>query len=269
MPFLEDETTRLQAALQALAAQHTVLTTQLASQRQAVGAAQDQRTNAQNGVAQAQARVPPLQAAAAAAEAQVAEAKQDLLDASEPPEGIPPASWRVRLTALRKRLALAQTAATAARAKVSEAQQGVAQAQAQVQSADRQIAAATAAVQATQAAIDALQPRRQELQAGLTDLERINAEMTRDPLDRAALQQVAAQLSARAATLEESHLVARFELEDAEVLLASSITRRNELTRLLAALATKIPEAEAQAAAAQEALAAAEAEVTTLLQEGP
>ena len=88
-------------------------------------------------------------------------------------------------------------------------------------------------------------------------------------MDRAALQQVAAQLSARTATLEESHLVARFELEDAETLLANTITRRNELTTLLANLATQIPEAEAQAAAAQQALAAAEAEVTSLLEEGP
>ncbi|MGC3976584.1 MAG: hypothetical protein QM771_19705 [Nitrospira sp.] len=152
---------------------------------------------------------------------------------------------------------------------MTEAQQGVTQAQAQVQAADRQIAAATAAVQATQAAIAALQPRRQELQAALSEIERMNAEITRDPMARATLQQVAAQLSARTATLEESHLVTRFELEDAEVLLAGSITRRNELTTLLANLATQIPEAQAQAAAAQEALAAAEAEVTALLQDGP
>ena len=269
MPFLQQETARLQTALQALAAQQAALTTQLTTQQQAVTAAQTQRTTAQSGVTQAQARVAPLQAAADAADAQVADAQQDLLDASEPPQGIPPATWRARLAALRKRLTLAQTAASAAHAKVTEAQQGVAQAQAQVQAADRQIAAATAAVQATQAAIATLQPRRQELQTGLTDLERINSEITRDPLNRAALQQVAAQLSARTATVEESHLVTRFELEDAEALLASSITRRNELMTLLANLATQIPEAEAQAAAAQEALTAAEAEVTTLLQDGP
>jgi len=97
----------------------------------------------------------------------------------------------------------------------------------------------------------------------------MNAEITRDPMARTTLQQIAAQLSARTATLEESHLMTRFELEDAEALLANSITRRNELTTLLATMATQIPEAEAQAAAAQEALAAAEAEVTTLLQDGP
>jgi chromosome segregation ATPase len=220
-------------------------------------------------VTQAQARVSPLQAAAAAADEQVAEAEQELRDAAEPPAGIPPAAWRARLTAIRKKLALAKTAATAAHAKVTEAQQGVAQAQGQVQAAERQVVAAAAVVQATQAAIAALEPRRKELQAALTEIERLNTEITRDPLDRPALQQVAAHLSARTATLEESHLVARFELDDAEALLAKSIARRNELTALLAGLATQIPQAEAQAAEAQQALVDAEAEVTALLQEGP
>ena len=269
MPYLEQETARLQTALQALATRQTALTTQLTTQQQAVTAAQAQRSHAQNGVAQAQVRIPPLQAAAAAADAQVAEAQQDLLDVSEPPQGIPPASWRARLTAMRKRLALAKTAATEAHAKVAEAQQGVAQAQAQVQAADRQIAAATAAVQATQATIAALQPRRQELQATLTEIERMNAEITHDPLAREVLQQVAADLSGRTATLEDTLLTTRFELEDAETLLASVITRRNELTTLLADLARQIPEVEAQQAAAQQALAAAEAEVGTHLQDGP
>lgn len=180
-----------------------------------------------------------------------------------------PATWRARLAALRKKLALAQTAATAAHAKVTEAQQGVAQAQAHVRASDVQVSAATAAVQATQAAIAALQPRRQELQTKFAEIERMNAELTRDPLARETLQQVAADLSARTATLEDTLLTTRFELEDAETLLASAITRRNELTTLLADLARQIPEAEAQQAAAQQALAAAEAEISTHLQDGP
>ena len=269
MPYLEQDTARLQTALQALAAQQTTLTTQLAIRQQAVTAAQAQRTNAQAGVTQAQARIPPLQAAAAAADAQVVEAQRNLTDASEPPPGIPPAAWRARLTVLRRKVAEAKTAATAAHARVTEAQQSVAQAQSHVRAADVQVAAATAAVQATQAAIAALQPRRQELQATLAEIERMNAEITRDPLAREVLQQVAADLSARTATLEESHLTARFELEDAETLLASVITRRTELTTLLADLARQIPEAEAQQAAAQRALAAAEAEVNQHLQDGP
>ncbi|MFZ1503091.1 MAG: hypothetical protein WAS50_08065, partial [Nitrospira sp.] len=68
MPYLEQDTARLQTALQALAAQQTALTTQLTTQQQAVAAAQAQRTNAQNGTTQAQARILPLLAAAAAAD---------------------------------------------------------------------------------------------------------------------------------------------------------------------------------------------------------
>lgn len=269
MPYLEQESTRLQMALQALAAQQATLTTQLTTQQQAVTAAQAQRSNAQNGVAQAQTRVPPLQAAAAAADAQVAEAQQDLLDATEPPQGIPPATWRTRLAALRKRLAEAKSAATAAHAKVTEAQQGVTQAEAQARAADGQVSAAIAAVQATQAAITALQPRREELHAALSESERVNAEITRDPLARETLQQVATELSVRTAALEDSHLAARFELEDAETLLAGLLIRRNELTALLVDLAGQIPEAEAQETASQQALAAAEQEVTSRLEEGP
>ena len=133
MPYLKQDTIRLQTELQTLIAQQAPLNAQLATQQQAVTAAQAQRTGAQNGVAQAQARIPPLQAAAAAADANVAEIEQELRDAAEPPAGIPPVTWRVRLTALRKKLALAKTAATAAHAKVAEAQQGVVQAQAQRQ----------------------------------------------------------------------------------------------------------------------------------------
>ena len=89
-----------------------------------------------------------LQAAADAADAQVAAAQQDVLDASEPPQGIP---RHVESAPCRtaKKTRPGKTAATAAHAKVTEAQQVVAQAQAQVQAADRQVAAATAAVQAT------------------------------------------------------------------------------------------------------------------------
>jgi chromosome segregation ATPase len=152
---------------------------------------------------------------------------------------------------------------------VTGAQQGVAQAQAQVQAVDVQVSAATAALQATQDTIAALQPRLQELQTKLAEIERMNAEITRDPLARETLQQAATELSARTTALEDSHLTARFELEDAETLLAGLLIRRNELTALLADLARQIPEAEAQETAFQQALAAAEAEVSTHLQDGP
>ena len=65
MPYLKQDTTRLQTELQALIAQQAPLNAQLAIQQQAVTAAQAQRTNAVNAVAQAQTRIPPLQTAAA------------------------------------------------------------------------------------------------------------------------------------------------------------------------------------------------------------
>ena len=269
MPYLQQDTTRLQTELQTLIAQQAPLNAQLATQQQAMTAAQAQRTNAVNAVAQAQARVPPLQAAAGAADRQVAEVELELQDAAEPPAGIPPVSWRVRLTALRKKLALAKTAATAAHAKVAEAQQGVTQAQAQVQAADRQVAAFSAVVQATQAAITALQTRQRDVQQQLAVLDRWEADIARDPLTRPSLERTAAELSAEAAKLEDAHLAARFELEDAVALLASLTARRDELTAKLNAVVAQLPEAQAQQAAAQQALAAADAEVATHLQDGP
>ena len=269
MPYLKQDTARLQTDLQALLAQQASLNAQLATHEQAVTAAQAQRTGAQNGVAQAQARIPPLQAAAAAADAQVAEVEQDLLDAAEPPAGIPPASWRARLTALRKKLVLAKTAATAAHAKVTEAQQGVAQVQTQVQAAENQIAVAAGAVQATQTAIASLQTRQRDLEQRLAELDRWEADIARDPLIRPALEQTAADISAQVASLEDAHLAARFELEDAEALLANLTTRRDQLVVRLNAINQELPGVQAAQATAQQALANAEAEITTHLQDGP
>ena len=55
MPYLQQDRTRLQTELQTLIAQQAPLNAQLATQQQAVTAAQAQRTNAVNAVAQAQA----------------------------------------------------------------------------------------------------------------------------------------------------------------------------------------------------------------------
>ncbi len=269
MPYLKQETTRLQTDLQTLVAQQAPLNAQLATQQQAVTAAQAQRTNAVNAVAQAQTRIPPLQIAAAAADERVADLEQQIQDASEPPQGGPSNAWRLRLAALRRQLVQAKTAATAAHNSLNEAQRGVAQAQSEVQAAERQVAAATAAVQVTQAAITALQTRQRDLQQRLAELDRWEGEITRDPLVRPALEQTAAELSARVATLEDAHLTARFELEDAEELLATLTARRDDLITRLNAINTQLPAAQAQLLEAQRDLASAEERVTTLLQDGP
>lgn len=269
MPYLKQETTRLQTDLQALIAQEAPLNAQLATQQQAVTAAQAQRTNALNAVAQAQTRIPPLQAAASAADARVAGLEQEIRDASEPPQGGASNAWRLRLAALRRQLVQAKTAATAAHNSLNEAQRAVAQAQAQMQAVERQVAAATAAVQVTQSAITALQTRQHDVQTQLAELARWEEEIARDPLVRPTLEQTAAELSARVASLEEAHLTARFELEDAEALLADLTARRNDLVIRLNTINAQLPDAQTQQAAAQQALATAEAEVTTHLQDGP
>ena len=68
MPYLKQDTTRLQTELQTLIAQQAPLNAQLATQQPAVTAAQAPRTNAAIAVALAQAPIPPLQDAAAAAD---------------------------------------------------------------------------------------------------------------------------------------------------------------------------------------------------------
>ncbi len=269
MLYLKQEATRLQSELQALVAQQAPLDAQLATQQQAVTADQAQRTNAVNAVAQAQARIPPLQAASTAADAHVADVEQEIQDVSEPPQEGPTPAWRTRLTALKRTLVQAKAAATTARTSLTEAQRAVAQAQAQVQAAESQVAVAAAAVQATQAAIGSLQTLRRDLQQRLAELDRWEEEITRDPLVRPALEQTAAELSARVAGLEDAHLTTRFELEDAEALLATLMSRRDDLVTQLNAITAQLPDAQAQAAAAQQALATAEAEVTAHLQDGP
>ena len=107
------------------------------------------------------------------------------------------------------------------------------------------------------------------MQQRLAVLDRWEADIARDPLTRPSLEQTAAELSAQVAKLEDAHLAARFELEDAEALLASLTARRDEFTATLNAVVAQLPEAQAQQVAAQQALAAADAEIATHLQDGP
>jgi chromosome segregation ATPase len=107
------------------------------------------------------------------------------------------------------------------------------------------------------------------LEQRLAELDRWEADIARDPLIRPALEQTAADISAQVASLEDAHLAARFELEDAEALLANLTTRRDQLVVRLNAINQELPGAQAAQATAQQALANAEAEITTHLQDGP
>ena len=101
MPFLEQETARLKRPCRPLAAQRTTLTTM--AHHPAAGG--DGGANSAHHGTERRDPGPDargaLGTAADAADAQVAEAQQDVLDASEPPQGIP-RHVEVRLAALQK-----------------------------------------------------------------------------------------------------------------------------------------------------------------------
>lgn len=280
MPFLEQEKTRLQAEVQALAAQITTLTAQLNTQQQAVAAAQAQVNTAQARVTDAQAPIPALAASAAATDGNVTDLNNQIGDhaANEPdrilelPRPHPNPAWRTwkremdRLTALRDQ---AEADATAAHTRLNDAQGAVSQAQAEVQAAQSQSAAAAMAVQAAQTAMTAVQGRQHDAQQRLDDLERWRTEIARDPLDRPALEQAAAELTGRTAALEEAHTIARFQNEDAEEHLATLLARRDELVPLLNDVNGRLPGAQTERQAAQAALRAAARRIETHLRQGP
>lgn len=269
MPYLDQERTRLQGELQATVTEQSALTARLASQQQAVTAAQAQVGVAQTQLAQKQAEVPPLQAAVDEAESRVADLDQQILDASEPEPGIPPAEWRRRIAALKRLRDQARVAADAARARLNTAQAAVAQARIAVQTAERQVNEAQAVVAALQTAIAGIEIRRQTIQQQIADITKLNAEIDRDPINRHTVEQIAAELSIRVVELEDAQTQARLELEDAEEFLNGLIARRDDLTQRIADVTTRLPAAQAQLEAALRELAEAEANVTAAFEEGP
>ncbi|MEO8338325.1 MAG: hypothetical protein ABI604_01245 [Nitrospirota bacterium] len=269
MPYLEQERAQLQEELQAAVAEQSALTAKLDTQHQTVIAGQAQVSSAQTQLAQRQAAVPPLQTAANEADNRVADLDQQILDASEPEQGIPPVEWRRRLTALKQQRGQAQAAASAAHARLSAGQAAVPQAQAAVQAAERQVRDASAVVVGTQTAITAVQARQEAIQQQIANVAKVNAEIDRDPINRQTVEQLAAELSVRVFELEDAHIQARLEQEDAEERLSGLIAQRDELTQRIADVTTRLPEAHARLEAALRELAQAEANVTAALEEGP
>lgn len=261
MALLEQEKTRLQAAIDAAAAQ-------VNAQQQALVVAQARVSAAQSHVAQAQSQLPALQAAAAAADGRVADlnAQIETHIANEPDPTIegddgqrprPNPEWRVwkrQLDQLIARRDAARADAAAAHSALGDGQRALVQAQMEVQLGERQVADATAALQSAQSA------HKAALQQ-MADLERWQAEIPRDPLQRTALESVAAELSARALTLQESLTLARFEQEDGENHLASLLARRDQLNASLTEVNGRIPGAQTELQAAQAAADAASAEL--------
>ncbi len=268
MTFLEQEKSRREAAVQAVAKL-------VSTQQQALSAAQERVVTTRTRVTEAQSQIPSLEVAAAAADARVTEldAQIEAHVANEPEstievdDGKPPRrnpAWRVwkrQLDQLVARRDQARADAAAAHGAVSNGQRAVEQAQMDVHSAERQVSETTAALQSAQSTLKAAQQQ-------VADLERWRTEIARDPLDRTALEQVASELSARAMVLQESLTLSRFQQEDAESDRASLLARRDQLTATLADFNSRIPGAQAELQATQAAVDAASAELFNFLDAG-
>jgi chromosome segregation ATPase len=296
MSELHDEKIRLQAEIQAAEAEITNLTTQLQAQQQAIGAAQSRVSAAQSRLTGAQAQLPPLEAAAAAADRRVVELNQDIdahlavepektIGLEHPPrqaQNIPgellPAAprpnpawavWKRALDRLTQQLEQAQADAAANHVRLDGGRAQVSQATAEVQAAERQVADATGALQVTQRAIAAARQRQETARNEVANLDRWNDEIARDPLARTALEQAAAELSDRAAVLEDARDTARVQNEIAQETHASMSARRDQLTPALNQVNAQLPAASEELRAANELLAAASSRIQRHRQQGP
>jgi chromosome segregation ATPase len=282
MAFLQNEKARLQAEVQAAGAQITSLTTQLQTQQQAVVTAQGRVSAAQTRVADGQSKIPALEAAAASADQRAESANQAVENhsANEPDPlievgGRPPRpnpawrTWKTQMDRLTQQLSAAQTEAGAAHGRLNDGRSEVSLALAERQAAERQVTDANNPVAATQQAIAAARQRQDTVQAQIATLDRWNDEIARDPLVRPALEPIAAELSGRAAALEEAFAVARVQREIAEETRASLIARRDQLTPVLNQVNGQLPGASEELRVARVALTSASRTIQNLRRRGP
>ena len=163
----------------------------------------------------------------------------------------------------------AQADGAAAHVGLNDGRARVSQATAEVQAAERQVAEATDAVQVTQLAIAAARQRQETAQTQMANLDRWNEEIARDPLAQRTLEQVAAELSDRAAALEEAHAVARVQNAIAEETLFSLTARRDQLTPELNDVNAQLPAASEELRAANVALSGVTRSIQMHLRTGP
>jgi hypothetical protein len=104
---------------------------------------------------------------------------------------------------------------------------------------------------------------------GLNDLVRFGEEIDREPMDRKALEQTAAKLSARVMVLEDALAIARAASAQADTTLSSLLRRRDELVNGLATLAGQLPGAETAVQAADAVAADRLSELRALIEGGP
>jgi chromosome segregation ATPase len=282
MAYLQNEKARLQSDIQAIGVEITALTAQQQVQQQAIGAAQALVSSATTGVTEAQAQVPPLETAAAAADRRV-EALNEQIEAHQANEPdatieVPPRpprpnpawiTWKRALDRLAQQLAGAETEAGRAQTQFNEATTRVSRAVADLQAAERQVAAATEAVRLTQLSIAAAQQREQAAQAQVADVDRWNQEIARDPLNRINLETAAVEVSGRSAVLEDEHAVIAVQNEIANETLASLTARRDRLGPALAEVNAQLAVAAEQLRVARLAFTAATRRIQTHRQRGP
>jgi uncharacterized phage infection (PIP) family protein YhgE len=281
MALLQNEKARLQADVQAAAAQVASLTTQLQTGQQALVEAQGRVSAAQSRVADAQSKIPALEAAAASADQRAEAASQAVEEhsANEPDpiievSGRPrpnPAwrTWNTQMDRLTQQLSAAQTEAGAAHGRLNDGRNQVTQAVAERQTAERQVTDANNAVAATEQAIAAARQHLDSLQAQVATVDHWNDEIARDPLVRPALEPIAAELSGRAAALEDVFAAARVQREIAEETQAASIARRDQLEPALAQVNAQLPGASEELRVARLALTSASRAIQNLRRRGP
>ncbi len=127
---------------------------------------------------------------------------------------------------------------------------------------------AKATVAGTQTAIAGVQARQQAIQQQIDGIAKVNTEIDRDPITRPTVERLAAELSARVFELEDAHIQARLEQEDAEEHLRNLIIRRDDLTQRTADVTVKLSDAKARLATVQQQFDVADAKLTAELEAG-
>ena len=275
MPYLQQEQIRAQAEILAADAAVTSLTTQVDTLRQALVAAQARVVAARNAVTTLQSQRPALDAAVLAADRAVIDLDRRISEheANEPPQVIggvepivrpdvegpltrpvrPNPAWKVwkrQHGVLIQQRTQVQEEANGAHARLNELNARVAQGQAGVQAADAQVAQGEASLEQVNQSLVAARDRASLPRQKLNDLMRFSEEIDREPMDRKALEQVAAILSTRVMELEDALAIAQAVSAQADATLSSLLRRRDELVNGLATVTSQLPGAETAVQAA-------------------
>jgi len=294
MPYLQQEQIRVQAEIQAADAAVTSLTTQVDPLRQALVSAKAQVEAARNAVTTLQSQRPALDAAVLAADRAVIDLDRRISEheANEPPQVIggiepiirptvvgpltrparPNPAWKVwkrQLGVLIQQRSQAQEEANGTHARLNELNARVAQGQAGVQAAEDQVAQGEARLEQVNQSLVAARDRASVARQKLNDLVHFSEEIDRAPMNRKALEQVAAILSARVMELEDALAVARAVSAQADATLSSLLRRRDELVNGLATVTSQLPGAESAVQAADRVAVDRFTELKTQIEGGP